>query len=168
MKNIILILVITILTQGCATIIKGTNDKIAINSIEKDTLIYVDGAVIGKDAVLIQVERGDTHTIRATKQGCQDIFLNTGESFDATSLLGILIDFGIITIPIDLLSGAAWKTDPKVYSASPICNSQAGLNTARPSDEVQRKLEQLEQFKKDGLITTQEYKKKRAELIADM
>lgn len=68
------------------------------------------------------MKKGNPHTIKVTKKGCQDI-IQTGESFDATSLLGILIGFGIITIPIDLISGAAWQTNPTIYTVTPICKA---------------------------------------------
>ncbi len=106
---------------GCASTIKGTQDTITVNSLEKGTLIYVDGVKRGFDDAIAQVKRGDTHTIKVTKKGCEDLVVQTGESFDPTTLLGILIDFGIITIPVDLISGAAWKTEPTIYTVTPIC-----------------------------------------------
>jgi hypothetical protein len=123
MKKIVSsIAVISIMTlTSCANIIHGTSDQITLNSLEKDTTIYVDGTPRGRDNATVDVKRGNKHTIRATKKGCQDISAETVEKFDATSLLGILIDFGIITIPIDLISGAAWKTEPTTYTISPIC-----------------------------------------------
>lgn len=108
--------------SGCASIIKGNSEKITVNSLEQDTVIWVDGAPRGKDAVSVDIKKGNPVTIKASKQGCQDVSVQTTESFDATSLLGILIDFGIITIPIDLISGAAWKPSPTTYTVSPICS----------------------------------------------
>lgn len=108
--------------SGCASIIKGNSEKITVNSLEQDTVIWVDGAPRGKDAVSVDIKKGNPVTIKASKQGCQDVSVQTTESFDATSLLGILIDLGIITIPIDLISGAAWKPSPTTYTVSPICS----------------------------------------------
>ncbi len=109
------------LITGCASTIKGTQDTITVNSLEKDTLIYIDGVKRGYDDAIAQVKRGETHTIKVTKAGCEDLVIHTGESFDPTTLLGILIDFGVITIPIDLISGAAWKTEPTIYTVTPVC-----------------------------------------------
>ena len=107
--------------SGCASIIKGNSEKITVNSLEQDTVIWVDGSPRGKDAVSVDIKKGNPVTIKASKQGCQDVSVQTTETFDATSLLGILIDFGIISIPIDLISGAAWKPSPTTYTVSPIC-----------------------------------------------
>lgn len=114
------------LTTGCATVIKGTNDDVSINSLEDGTIIYVNGAARGKDTAFVNLSKGKEYTIRAEKAGCQPVTATTGESFDPTSLLGILIDFGIITIPIDLISGAAWKIEPTTYTVTPICNESVG------------------------------------------
>ena len=111
----------SVLMTGCASVIKGTQDTISVNSLEKGTVIYVDGVKRGIDDAMAQVDKGDTHTIKVTKEGCEDIIIQTGESFDATTLLGIFIDFGLITIPIDLISGAAWKTSPTLYTVTPMC-----------------------------------------------
>lgn len=109
------------LTSGCASIIKGSSDKITVTSLEKDTVIWVDGAPRGRDAVTVDVKKGKPVALKASKPGCQDISIETTESFDPTSLLGILIDFGIFSIPIDMISGAAWKQSPSTYTVTPIC-----------------------------------------------
>lgn len=121
MKYIVTALAVFTLS-GCASIIKGSNDNVSVNSLEKGSTIFVDGAARGIDTAMVNVKKGKPHNLRAEKEGCQLVTAETGESFDATSLLGILIDFGIITIPIDLISGAAWKTDPTTYTLTPICN----------------------------------------------
>lgn len=114
------------LATGCATVIKGTNDDVSINSLEDGTIIYVDGAARGKDTAFVNLAKGEEYIIRAEKEGCKPVTATTGESFDPTSLLGIFIDFGIITIPIDLISGAAWKIQPTTYTVTPICDESAG------------------------------------------
>jgi hypothetical protein len=106
---------------GCASVIKGSSDTVTVNSLEKGTTLYVDGAPRGLDAAAVSVKKGKPHTLRAEKEGCQSVTADTTESFDPTSLLGIFLDFGIITIPVDLISGAAWKIEPTTYTLTPIC-----------------------------------------------
>jgi len=106
---------------GCSTVIKGTSETITINSVERGTTLYVDGSARGLDTATVSLKKGKTYAIRAEKDGCQPVVAQTAESFDATSLLGIIIDLGIFTIPIDLISGAAWKIEPSTYTVTPIC-----------------------------------------------
>ena len=117
----IAVLGLSLFASGCATIIKGQQDTLTVNSLEEGTAIYIDGVQRGVNDAMAQVKKGNVHTIKVTKEGCQDVIIQTGESFDATSLLGIFIDFGIISIPVDLVSGAAWKTDPTIYTVTPNC-----------------------------------------------
>ena len=128
--------------SGCASMINGTSDTINITSMTPNAELYVDGNPAGKGTAIVTVKRGKPHFILAKKPGCQDTTIQTGEKFDATSLLGILIDFGIITIPLDMLIGGAWKTEPKTYMVSPMCDVAARSSggtafkvSARPGKE---------------------------------
>ena len=123
MKKLMIILPAMLMASGCASMIKGSSDNITVNSLEKGTVLYVDGAARGMDNAMINVKKGKPHHIRAEKEGCQPVSTETGESFDATSLLGLLIDAGIITITTDLISGAAWKIEPTTYTLTPICKA---------------------------------------------
>lgn len=111
-------------TSACSTIIHGSHDTLHVNALEEGTTIYIDGSPRGKNSAMAEVKRGKTHVIRATKKGCSDVSIETTEKFYPTTLLGILLDFGIISIPVDLISGAAWKAAPKTYTITPICESE--------------------------------------------
>lgn len=121
MKKYLGLVAIAFTLASCASIIKGTEQQINIVS-EKGVEIYVDGVKTGTETAIARVKKGNTHSITVKKEGCESLTVETGESFDPTSLLGILIDFGIISIPVDLASGAAWKVEPTLYNVKPICN----------------------------------------------
>nr|WP_315261786.1 hypothetical protein [uncultured Limnohabitans sp.] len=121
MKISTLIITSAIALTGCSTIIKGTSETISVNSLEKGTTLSVDGSPRGLDGASVSVKKGKIHTLRAEKPGCSAVNAETTETFDPTSLLGILLDLGIFSIPIDLMSGAAWKVEPTTYTLTPIC-----------------------------------------------
>ncbi len=108
------------LLGSCASIIHGTHDTVTVNSLEKGTTIYIDGVARGTDTATADVRRGKPHTIKVEKDGFQPVTIETTEEFDPTTLLGIFIDFGIISIPVDLISGAAWKQAPTAYTVTPL------------------------------------------------
>ncbi|MBT9496558.1 MAG: PEGA domain-containing protein [Zoogloea oleivorans] len=126
-KKLVSALIATSLAlSGCASIIKGNSDNITVNSLEKGSVIYVDGAARGVDTAMVNIKKGKPHTLRVEKEGCKAVTGESGEAFEPVSLLGILLDFGILTIPIDMISGAAWKVDPTTYTMTPICMKESG------------------------------------------
>ena len=60
------------------------------------------------------------------KDGCTDSSVPVTKSFDATTLLGILIDFGIITVLlIDGAATGAWQDfDQTSYVVDPVCPNE--------------------------------------------
>lgn len=78
-------LLVCLLETGCATLVRGPNDKVLINSLEQDAVIYVDGAPSGKGSTSVEVKRGQSHDLIAKKTGCQDAAIRTTESFDAVN-----------------------------------------------------------------------------------
>lgn len=110
-------------TLGCALMFHGKSDQIRIQSQSSDTTLYLDGTEIGKGTATAIVRRGQKYALTARKNGCSNSSpIQTGSKFDEVSLLGILIDWGLISILlVDNLSGALWKTEPTVYTVLPIC-----------------------------------------------
>lgn len=109
--------------MGCALMFHGKSDQIRIQSQSSDAGLYLDGVEIGKGTATATVQRGQKYSLTAKKNGCSDsALIQTGSKFDEVSLLGLLIDWGLISILlVDNLSGALWKTEPTVYTVSPIC-----------------------------------------------
>jgi hypothetical protein len=100
--------------SGCAAMFHGTSDQITIQSPDPDAKIYLDNMLVGKGTAMASVKRNTQHTIVAKKEGCSDNSVQTQTTFDAVSLLGVLIDWGIISmLVVDWgATGAMWKPDP--------------------------------------------------------
>lgn len=122
-KSICAILIASQLT-GCATIFNGSKDQIAVRSNEPGTKIYIDEMEVGTDNAIWSVPKKGDHTIRVSKNGCTDVSTPIKYSFDATSLLGILLDFGIVSMLIvDGAGTGAWsKADQTSYILTPNCS----------------------------------------------
>ncbi len=118
-------LITTIALTGCASMFSGNTDEININSANPDTLVYVNGKLIGRGNVTTTVARGEKHEIRAAAAGCESTVQTTGLGFDATSLVGCLIDFCVISVPLDFAIGGARKVSPRSYSVQPVCGATA-------------------------------------------
>lgn len=112
------------LTSGCSSIINGTTDTLSVRSSNREAQIYINGVPMGTEGSVFTAKRGENYILEAKADDCQTGTIQTTHTFDATSLLGILIDFGIFSIPIDLISGAAWKPSQSVYMVNPVCAPQ--------------------------------------------
>ena len=62
--------------------------------------------------------------ITVKKAGCKDVMVTVEGSFDPVTLLGILIDFGIITVlVVDGAATGAWQEASNTfYQLTPVCN----------------------------------------------
>jgi hypothetical protein len=121
-------------TMGCAWMFHGTSDEIHIQSLDSKAEIYVNDQPVGVGSATTTVQRDKTSTIEARQQGCETRTERTGDKFDGVSLLGILLDAGIISIlVVDMgVTGAAWKTYPLTYTVTPIC-PQTAANAPSPA-----------------------------------
>ena len=108
---------------GCAAMFHGTSDQIVVQSPDPDAKLYVDNMLIGRGTATTSVKRNQQHMIIAKKPGCEDHTVQTTTAFDGISLLGVLIDAGLVSmLVVDWgLTGAMFKTDPLVYHPAPIC-----------------------------------------------
>ncbi|MGM0521003.1 MAG: hypothetical protein ACQEQ6_02870 [Pseudomonadota bacterium] len=109
--------------SGCASMFSGNTDEIHVNSTEPDAKIFVDGKLVGTGNVTSQVSRGETHEIRAEMPSCEATTTQTGRSIDPKTFVGCLIDFCILTVPLDFAIGGAMKADPTSYTVTPSCSA---------------------------------------------
>lgn len=133
-----LITILVIQLTGCAAMFHGSNDQVTITSGDPDAKLYMDANYLGKGSGTIFVKRNTVHTVFAKKKGCADGIVQTQTSFDSVSLLGILIDLGVISmLVVDWgATGAMWKTDPLLYSVTPNCDTLEHANLDRVQDSL--------------------------------
>lgn len=111
---------------GCASIIHGSSESIDVHSEVPGASIYLNNQKIGTGnaSVSIPKKQLSSSVLRASKPGCDDAAKAIETSFDATSLLGILIDWGIISIiGVDWLgTGAIHHAQQTSYILNPNCH----------------------------------------------
>jgi len=139
LARLLLLLTLTLLASSCASIIHGTADLVTISSSVPGATISVDGVPRGQNHVVIELARGKNHVLSVSKPGYQTVSIPTGDSFDPTTLLGILIDWGIITIPIDIVTGAMWKVSPVTYFLDPVPLESAPATPVASTEEPKKK-----------------------------
>lgn len=106
---------------GCAGIMSGGSDRVTVASSEPGSRIYIDGQYIGIDRIRTDLDRGDDYEIKVTKKGCKTAYQTTDTSLDGWIWANLLIDWGIISIPTDLISGNAFELEKSEYRVTPEC-----------------------------------------------
>lgn len=109
--------------SGCAAMFHGSTQQVAIRSNVPGTELFVNEAYVGKDNGVTTFQKSKNYMVTARKAGCTDTTIPASKSFDAITLLGILIDFGIISILlIDGAATGAWQQfDQTSYVIDPRC-----------------------------------------------
>ncbi|MBJ20767.1 MAG: PEGA domain-containing protein [bacterium] len=117
------VLSFSVLLTGCASMFNGSSQQVAIRSNVDGAEIYVNEAYLGKGNAVTTFKKKENYVISARREGCDSVSLPAPKSFDATTLLGIFLDFGIITIlVIDGVATGAWQQfDQTSYVVDPQC-----------------------------------------------
>ena len=117
MKILFIILMVSI--SGCASMLNGTEQDLTIKTHDQAE-IFIDNRFVGKGYTKRKVSRDQAHEVRVVKGDCQQTF-TTQSTFNKTTLLGLFIDAGLISIPSDFISGAAWNVHPNKIKLMPNC-----------------------------------------------
>lgn len=109
--------------SGCASMFHGTTQQVAIRSNVPGTELYANEAYVGKDNGVTTFHKKQNYMITARKAGCNTTSVPVSKSFDAITLLGVLIDLGIISVLlIDGAATGAWQQfDQTSYVVDPHC-----------------------------------------------
>lgn len=128
MNKIISLFMIFILLNitGCAAMFHGTSQQVSIRSQKPNDKIYVNEAYLGEGSAVTTFKKNKNYTIRVEEKGCQSVTVPATKSFDPTTLLGVFIDLGIISIlVVDGAGTGAWQQfDQTSYVITSQCPSK--------------------------------------------
>ncbi|OFW79719.1 MAG: hypothetical protein A2887_03475 [Alphaproteobacteria bacterium RIFCSPLOWO2_01_FULL_40_26] len=110
-------------SSSCALMFNGSKDTVTVRSNEDNVKIYINESYIGKNSAITTINKKDNYMITVSKNGCSDKTVPVTRSFDPITLLGFLIDFGLISILlIDGAATRAWhKADQTAFVIDPEC-----------------------------------------------
>ena len=124
------------LFSGYAPMCHGSDQQISIRNNQSDIELYVNEMLVGKGNAITSFKKKEDYIITAKKDGCNAVSIPTQKSFDAITLLGIFIDFGII--PILVIDGAATGVWNKFDQTSYIIDPQRPLNKSKHKNFIER------------------------------
>ena len=125
MQKMISVVVALFLLSGCAAMFNGTSQQVSIRSKNPNAKIYVNDAYLGDGNVLTTFKKKKDYTIRVEQDGCKSESIPVTKSFDPTTLLGVFIDFGVVSVlVVDGIGTGAWqKFDQENYIVNAQCSS---------------------------------------------
>ncbi len=125
MKSVMLVSIVVAMlsTSGCAALFNGTSTMLHVRSEVEGAKIYFDDEYMGVQDVVVKVSKKDTPIFRAKKDGCTDGVSPAERRFDAVTLLGLFIDFGIVSILVVdwAATGAVRDFARTTYIVNPHC-----------------------------------------------
>jgi hypothetical protein len=95
-----------LLATGCATIVRGTHQTVAIRSNPSGATVFVDGKTYTTPAQL-DLARRQSHGVVLTKEGYRTIQFQLEPQWDGTSLVGnLILPGGSVGFVADSANGA--------------------------------------------------------------
>jgi hypothetical protein len=162
LPSVLLTLFLLIALNGCATIIHGTTQDIGVVTEPTGADLLVDGRDHYKSPATIAMKRKDDHTLKISLEGYKSERIDLKGTISA-AVLGDFLAGGAIGYGIDAATGAQRRLEPEsVYVR---LRPSTGPETEKRLETLE-KIDQLDKRKEQGLITEEEYKKMRQELLA--
>lgn len=96
-----IMLIIAVFTSGCASVYHGTTEQIWMTSDEPDTKFTWNGREVGRGTsavVIIPKDELEDAELKAEKEGFYPKTTKIPTGLDGITLLGLLVDFGLISI----------------------------------------------------------------------
>lgn len=159
---------------GCASIISGKTQDVEILSNPPGATVLVDGMMAGYTPMTKEFKRKKRHEVVLKKEGYIDETRMTKRGYNWWNMGNILIG-GIIGIIIDFATGAVYSVEPETIHIQ-MLEGQSTLEFAQGSGGEVRvakgsamedinSIEKLGELKDKGLITDEEFAKKKAEIL---
>ena len=113
---ICLLVTVSLLSTGCATLFKGTQEEVALSSDPTGAAVYVNGNMKGTTPLHLKLISKETYTIEFRKDGYQPqtvtITNRVGTKWVILDVLG-----GLAPVIVDVATGSWYQLDPNTAHA---------------------------------------------------
>lgn len=97
--------------NGCATIIKGSDQALIFQSSPEGAQVIIDGVPVGVTPLTIKLPKNTSEVVMVKKEGYATKTIPITKHFDGVTALSFFWDFSTT----DFLSGAAYEYSPNSY-----------------------------------------------------
>lgn len=110
---------VTITLTGCATIFKGADADIQVNSNPSGASIFVNNINKGTTPTTLALKRNQNHLLTFKMDGYNDVTVEVNQKFDiATTIVGNIFSWSLLGVVVDVATGAAYSLEPAVVQAN--------------------------------------------------
>jgi hypothetical protein len=152
-------------SAGCATIVKGSHQKVPIGSDPPGADVLVDGSLVGQTPLNVEMKRKNDHLVTIQKSGYRPKSVAVVKDVGG-AVWGNIIAGGLIGWGVDASTGAQYNLTPETIAvtleSTAVADSSGHEND--PSVFVE-KLKALDVLKENKQISDEEYGKARLELF---
>ncbi len=144
--------------SGCATVVKGTTQKIPVASDPPGADVIANGQLLGQTPIDITLQRKRDHLVTISKDGYKQksvaITKSTGGAVWGNIIAGGLIGWGV-----DASSGAQYNLSPESINLAldPVPDGETATIAGQAEFEFIAKLNELDILKEKGSISDEEY-----------
>lgn len=107
------LLCFAVVLSGCCTIMSGSTQRVKVSSEPSGAKVAADDGTTIVTPGAFTLVRKETHTLVAELPGYEPQTQQFVKKLNNWIFANILIDFGIISVPIDFLTGSADELHPK-------------------------------------------------------
>ena len=183
LQNLVLLLLLTLLGSGCATITRGTTDTLVVESDPAGADVRLSNGITGKTPTSFKLSRKESLTVDIRKDGYEPLSVRVTPQISgggAAGMAGNVLVGGLVGVVVDPLSGAMndLRPNPIQVRLVPLgaqtpkiqVPAEAPTPAAAPVSRVslKSKLEELDAAFNSKLISETEYKAKRQALLDSM
>jgi PEGA domain len=158
--------ILILFTSGCATIVKGTTQKVPVASDPSNADVFVDGNLVGQTPTTVVLKRKNDHLVMVQKVGFAPksvaVVKNVGGAVWGNILAGGLIGWGV-----DAADGSQYNLIPSTVSVKldPALTATAAVTNSSDSADFVSKLKALDSLHDGKELSDDEYKRARTDLF---
>ncbi len=115
-QAVLLVVCLSVVVWGCATIMHGSSQKIGISSTPTGAKVTIDNKDNGITPLFADLKRGDEHIVRIELEGYEKAELTITKSASGW-VWGNIIFGGLIGLGIDAITGGLYDLSPDQLKA---------------------------------------------------
>lgn len=149
------------LTTGCATITRGSNDTLVVESDPAGADVKLSTGMTGKTPATFKLPRKEALVVEIQKAGYESVQVNVTPQIaggGSAAMAGNVLLGGLIGVAVDAGSGAMNDLKPNPISVKLVALD--GVDAA-----AEDRLKSLRALRRSGAITESEYREKRGAIL---